>query len=344
MSENVYFAGIEGGATQSKAILLDANGKILAEADGPGTNQYLIGLDECLKRVECMISELKEKAGLKPDLKLKSLGLSLSGGDELEIQQELKSRFTKNYSHLSEGLYCCSDTECAFYTVSDKGGVILIAGTGSNCQLINSDGSQHRCGGWGHLIGDEGSAYWISLLAIKTIYDHEDNFVLCPYDISYTKEAIFRHFKISNKAQLLDYLYPKFEKANIARLCLEIVKGANDHKDALCLHLFKECGKILAAHVNAIGPKINKDLLKCSDGLQIVCVGSIWKSWKFLEEGFVAELRSVQSKQQIISKVSMLQLRVSGAIGATYLGAKTVGHLLPLDYKTNANTLSNFTI
>ncbi|XP_036364615.1 N-acetyl-D-glucosamine kinase isoform X2 [Octopus sinensis] len=225
MSENVYFAGIEGGATQSKAILLDANGKILAEADGPGTNQYLIGLDECLKRVECMISELKEKAGLKPDLKLKSLGLSLSGGDELEIQQELKSRFTKNYSHLSEGLYCCSDTECAFYTVSDKGGVILIAGTGSNCQLINSDGSQHRCGGWGHLIGDEGSAYWISLLAIKTIYDHEDNFVLCPYDISYTKEAIFRHFKISNKAQLLDYLYPKFEKANIARLCLEIVKG-----------------------------------------------------------------------------------------------------------------------
>lgn len=42
------------------------------------------------------------------------------------------------------------------------------------------------------------SAMWISLRAVKTVFDHEDSLVKCPFDISKVKELMLEHFKVSN--------------------------------------------------------------------------------------------------------------------------------------------------
>lgn len=50
-----------------------------------------------------------------------------------------------------------SDTDGSVAATSNLGGVTCIAGTGSNTLLINPDSTRAQCGGWGNLLGDEGS-------------------------------------------------------------------------------------------------------------------------------------------------------------------------------------------
>ncbi|KAK6185019.1 hypothetical protein SNE40_007347 [Patella caerulea] len=333
----LYFGGIEGGATQSKMVIIRSDGKLMAWSESGCTNQWLIGLDECLKRINTMTEDAKQKAGLDVKIPLKGLGLSLSGGDETASQIQLKEGLSKNYPNAAESILVASDTFGSLATGLSNGGVVMIAGTGSNCQLINPDESTHRCGGWGHLLGDEASAYWIGQKAIKLYFDHEDNLIPCAYDTTFVRDAMLKYFKIKTRGEILDHFYAKFEKAFIAGFCKEI---AQEPKDALVCHIFKEAGKIMALHIIAVTPKMDKVLLNGKGGLHIVCVGSVFKSWSLLQPGFMEVLKE-QGSQLGIKEVTLISLKTSGAVGAASLSAKAIKHSLHIDYAANSDVIFN---
>lgn len=80
-----FFSTFYSGATHSKLVICDENGETVASVSGPGTNHWQLGIPECAKRIAEMVNDAKEKANIPLSLELDSLGLSLSGCEQVRI-------------------------------------------------------------------------------------------------------------------------------------------------------------------------------------------------------------------------------------------------------------------
>lgn len=336
MAATKIIGGIEGGGTHSNVTLMDADtAQVLATIERPvSTNLYQVGMEETCSRLNRLVldavAEIGSAAG-GPDpgqggsrgpTVLQALGLSLSGCEVAETTSQLVDTLKKSYPHLSGSYAAASDTVGTLATATDRGGVVLIAGTGSNALLVNPDGSTARCGGWGHMLGDEGSAYWVARRAIKACFDAEDRLGPVPVaDLGRAKDAMLNHFDVKDRFGLLTHAYDSFNKAKYAGLCAKLAEEARSG-DPFCRSIFEENGRWLARHVLALEPSMSPDLLSAGGGLRVVCVGSVWKSWDLMERGFVDEL---ETKAKSIKEVALLKLTVPMSVGACYVAADRAG-------------------
>lgn len=135
---------------------MDDSGEILSIVSGPHSNHWIIGIAECARRLAELVDRAKEEANIPKSVQLRSLGLSLSGCEQEATNKELEEELRKSFPTVAESYVVCSDTIGSIASASRNGGVCLISGTGTNAFLRNPDGSQFGCGGWGHILGDEG--------------------------------------------------------------------------------------------------------------------------------------------------------------------------------------------
>lgn len=337
-SQLKYFGGIEGGGSCSNMVVIDSRGEIVGTSKGLGTNPWLVpSIDECAEIINNMVVEAKKMAGIE-NQPLCSLGLSLSGGESSSKKGELTQKMQEKYPNCSSSYFICTDTFGSIAVASESGGVVLISGTGSNCQLVNPKGDVHGCGGWGHMLGDEASGYWISHKAIKTVFDDIDGLMPSPHDITFVKGAMFEYFKMKKLFDILPHLYKDFSKANVARFTTDLAKGASNQQDPLCKHVFHEAGVMLGRHIFALEAKIDEELIKSGDGLKVLCVGSVFQSWDLLKEGFILGLKDSKLKSVIL-----LKSKVRNSVGAAILGAKSISQRFPVDYSKNTETFFTYT-
>lgn len=139
------------------------------------------------------------------------------------------------------------------------------------------------------------------------------------------------HFNITNRTDMLEHCYAKFQKSFFAKLCQKMSVAAYEG-DKLCLDIFMSAGRFLARMIISLIPKASPDL-KASGYLQILCVGSVWISWELLKTGFIKELNN----HNIPLELRLLKLKpgISPAVGSIYMAADFVKFPLPREYSKN---------
>uniref|UniRef100_A0AC34G5I7 N-acetyl-D-glucosamine kinase n=1 Tax=Panagrolaimus sp. ES5 TaxID=591445 RepID=A0AC34G5I7_9BILA len=306
------YAGVEGGATHFNFIFIDANGNKLGEGTGLGLNILLEGIEQASDKIASALRQCATSSSIP--LPIDSLGLGLSGAEDEEVNNSMIEYFKTEHSDICSTIHLTTDAVISIAATFSKGGVVIIAGTGSTCRLLKEDGDVYGCGGWGHLITDYASGFWISQQAVRILFDVEDGYTKMEETVENLKKIILNHFKIESKLSLLNIFYgPKFEKAKIASLCEALaLEGSND---PIISGIFHEAGCHLAKMLIAVSKNFDQEMY---DTVPLLAIGSVWKSWNLLKPGFMKILK----EESIIRRVSIYQLEESPRIGAAVLAAK----------------------
>lgn len=154
------FLGVDGGGTKTAYALIDASGRILARHVGPSVSHLAEGFARATELLIGGIATTLEMAAIAPSkLAFAFVGLPAYGED---------SATTSTMDAMPAALLdatryrCGNDTVCSWAgSLACEDGISVIAGTGS-IAYGEYAGRNARAGGWGELIGDEGSAYWIA--------------------------------------------------------------------------------------------------------------------------------------------------------------------------------------
>lgn len=188
------------------------------------------------------------------------------------------------------------------------------------------------------MMGDEGGGYWIAWRAMKYLFDQDDGLEICEFSVEHVRKLMHEYFEVTNNFQMLQHLYTNFKKDYIAKFTTKLAEEAEKSDgDPLCKAVFAEAGIKLAKHVNAVANKSKTEFFP--QGLTVVCMGSVWKSWNLMLKSFEETLKPTVEKYK---QVRLVKLTENCTIGAAVVAARHNGVKIPIDYSKLCNTFAVF--
>ncbi|MGI8907729.1 MAG: BadF/BadG/BcrA/BcrD ATPase family protein [Candidatus Sumerlaeaceae bacterium] len=245
-----FIIGVDGGGTKTLGAISREDGAVIAQYEVGSTNHHSNPIDVVRANLGDLISNLLQAAGARAD-DVRAICLGMAGVDRPEdrpLIQGLVGEFLPNAqcSPVNDGIIALMGGALKPF------GIIVISGTGSIAFGINRAGERARAGGWGHILGDEGSGYQVALRALRAVCRSHDG-RMPPTALS---RIILDHFGFDRAEQLLGWTKEiQGAKDKIAALS-RLVHLAHESGDGTAATILNEEAEELAIAASAVAKKL----------------------------------------------------------------------------------------
>jgi glucosamine kinase len=246
------FVAIDAGGTKTQCLIGDET-RVLARATTGTVKLMRVPEQEATARLRAMLAQASGAAGVSLGQVTRTcFGLA---GVSIPAVREWALRTVS--AMVGGELILCGDEEIALDAAFAGGpGILVIAGTGANAIGRSASGEIFGAGGWGPVLGDEGSGYWIGLEALRAALRAQDTIGIDGAATCLLRE-IERHWGLGSLAELvaLGNLRTSTGAPDFAELA-PLVAGCAEEGDTLAAGILERGGEELAELVALVHRKM----------------------------------------------------------------------------------------
>ncbi|MHA7098114.1 BadF/BadG/BcrA/BcrD ATPase family protein [Priestia aryabhattai] len=295
-----YIIGVDGGGTKTEAVAYDLNGHVLSQAKR-GHGNLLIDEEEATDNI---LHAIKQCMNPLKSRECTYIYIGLAGYDgfvnKRQLEKVIDNHFKVPYTIANDAIIAHAAL------LKGKHGILTISGTGSISIGITNDITK-TVGGWGHILGDEGSGYWIALQAFINMTKENDQ----QLPISKLSTQILKKLEYENIAEIKKFIYSA-SKGEIASFVPIIVEQAN-HGDKLAENILIQAGQYLAEMTLDVYKKLN-----FNHNVKIAVKGSILTDIPLVQQSFMKEIKKSEPL------ITFVLEDISSTLGCYYLALQCI--------------------
>jgi N-acetylglucosamine kinase-like BadF-type ATPase len=328
-----YVLGIDGGGTKTVCVIMNSQCEVIGRGEAGASNYQSIGVDAAFKSIESaiyaasiqaleVINSIEMKAiclglagvGRPSDIKVvETIVCNLENSRNLPIKWNL---FTSEATGSKKNIIVCHDAFIALVGgIGNDVGIVVAAGTGSIIFGRNQQGITKRVGGWGYILGDEGSGYKIAVAGLQAAMQAYDG----RGKSTTLQEVIQNHLGLASMEDLIEVVYQRgWGIKEIAALAIVVDSAAADGDEVANQIIDDAVRELLKATSTVIDALALSNHSTGNDGFEVVTVGSVW--------GGKSKMRSLFIKSLTFDypSVKIIYPRFEAAYGAGLLALRSL--------------------